>query len=175
MFDMRRRMLSFAAALSAIVVVCSIAMWVHGHSVTKGIFVRGPGDYIFAAAYSSGQAGIANIGVDPNLKGKLMQGKRHQTISNPPADLRIGLAWRHLGFGFDRGLGKGFATFVLVVPLWFVIAISLLAPLIRWRTRSPRWGPGLCQKCGYDLRASTERCPECGASFGDASLIKQVS
>jgi uncharacterized repeat protein (TIGR04138 family) len=37
------------------------------------------------------------------------------------------------------------------------------AGLRRWRRLKHRIHRGLCLECGYDLRESTRRCPECGA------------
>jgi hypothetical protein len=58
-------------------------------------------------------------------------------------------------FPFNNGLAVG-------VPLWLC---SLLSGYygIRFlrRAREPR--PGHCTVCGYDLRATPDRCPECGA------------
>ena len=51
------------------------------------------------------------------------------------------------------------------VPLWIpTVAFVVLLPIVRLpgRRRRKRKKLGLCLKCGYDLRGSKERCPECG-------------
>jgi hypothetical protein len=51
-------------------------------------------------------------------------------------------------------------------PLWMVYAPTLVLPLwwLGWRWREQRrQRRGLCRACGYDLRATPDRCPECGS------------
>jgi hypothetical protein len=88
-------------------------------------------------------------------------------------------AWHHswgvsaLGFvavwqpddGRRAFLQRGFA-----VPWWFLGAVFSITPARQcfrlWlRNRGHRRrAAGLCADCGYDLRASKDRCPECGAA-----------
>jgi hypothetical protein len=94
------------------------------------------------------------------------------------------LKFRALGFGWLRGKSFVFALpfgnvksvplvpwlnsppyNALIVPYWF-IALMLAAPWW-WRgasslVRRLRPRPGACRRCGYDLRATPDRCPECG-------------
>jgi hypothetical protein len=50
---------------------------------------------------------------------------------------------------------------LILVPLW---GLACLWRRMRQRQRVVK---GLCVKCGYDLRATPERCPECGLKVGN--------
>jgi hypothetical protein len=61
------------------------------------------------------------------------------------------------GFAFRRERG-----FVVGVPYWVVCPALVVLPAWRWARRRRSAAPGLCSQCGYDLRATPHRCPECG-------------
>jgi hypothetical protein len=59
--------------------------------------------------------------------------------------------------------------FYVTIPHWSAVAVfgltgpwMLLSPRAR---RARRRAKGFCAHCGYDLRASSDRCPECGAAI----------
>jgi hypothetical protein len=60
---------------------------------------------------------------------------------------------------------KGYRWHVYL-PHWAVALALLVFPILRanqYRLHRRRAERGHCPTCGYDLRATPERCPECGA------------
>lgn len=59
---------------------------------------------------------------------------------------------------------------LLGMLFWVVLVERFLLPVwegMRDAERKYRLRRGLCLKCGYDLRASGDRCPECGTTPTD--------
>jgi hypothetical protein len=110
------------------------------------------------------------------------EGKRPRTgwfyFQCAPTDLAtliagLDLSPKVMGFGLARGFW-GERSFCLTVPIWVpLLIVALLPARAVWLMRKAaiaRWrrAHGLCPACGYDLRASSDRCPECGAAVDPA-------
>lgn len=63
-----------------------------------------------------------------------------------------------------------FISVGLWVPALLCIG-GLYFSLLHGRRRRRRRKLGLCLKCGYDLRASEDRCPECGTEFRSSGSL----
>ena len=77
---------------------------------------------------------------------------------------RIGVAYSSTDYG-DDGRQMRYAVYL---PHW-VVVVGLLLPaavrswmILRRRRVAMRRGRNCCVVCGYDLRATPGRCPECG-------------
>ena len=80
------------------------------------------------------------------------------------------------GVTFNRD-GYPYETVRVNVRMWAVLTVASVLPCLWtvdgvWRRRRRR--PGTCPGCGYDLRASPERCPECGRAVGRALEVGHI-
>jgi hypothetical protein len=179
---MRRKLFNLAAALSLILCVAAGVFWVRSYLTPMtgplvdfegarggsfraiALFARpersafvgsSPGCVLYVQQSSTGPLDASHCGVF-GLPGSV-------TVYSPP-DVVRGTGF--LGFGHGSLMRPSFAGSVISVPFWGVIVVTLVLPLSAVRRR---WWDrrlireGRCRACGYDLRATPGRCPECGA------------
>jgi hypothetical protein len=104
-------------------------------------------------------------------------------IDGPPFDFdRWGFIWDRTVNDDIRTGPSGtklshFSGLTIVAPYWAFCLVASVVPLVHvrrvlsgmWKRRASR-RHGLCPRCGYDLCASPERCPECGAAVPRAPV-----
>jgi hypothetical protein len=175
MSRVKRRVFTTLAAISLLLCVATVVMWVRSYFRMEGMNVgnfRG----IVSLAYNYGrlQLNITSTGYSP---------AEINCFSN-----RISGCWptpttraEHLGFvhrmiSEDRPelqldtvtasglvLRRKMVTHICFLPLWPLVLALFIASALFSRYSHRTRVRGICGACGYDLRATPDRCPECGA------------
>jgi hypothetical protein len=110
----------------------------------------------------------AQFGISDGQVSKPGWSIEHRRPSETPSRDRDTI-WKRLGFGLSSGGFSGESGdeswWIIGIPLWLAALATAAMPVRRGvaflsRRRSTR--RGLCPFCRYDLRASADRCPECG-------------
>lgn len=189
---MKHRLFTFASALSLLLLVASLVLWGASESrgliVTR---VAWPRSY-FGIRCVGGRALIWIVSQPmsdrppgwqfrTDLPRQVLSSRIQLSDRELAADEASSLyqqfsgrgSWHGAGFGFEHTRdiaddGLPYRDLSLILPIWALAAVSALLPLaaataiLRTRSRAKASLGGLCPTCDYDLRASSERCPECG-------------
>jgi hypothetical protein len=87
----------------------------------------------------------------------------HQDVVDYLNTIRIGRARRDFGSRAGTLMGGSVAA---------VLAVALVRRML---VRRAARLAGLCRTCGYDLRASSDRCPECGTPVATQRVRRSVA
>ena len=172
---MTRRLFTAASVVSLLMCPAAIILWVRSYSVADD-FQRIGSATVCAFTTSRGRVCVYFEPADYTAYGPRGWQRRS---SDSPSDLKVDLPENPLGIP-DMGvyhvyvntMGFGLYTFQvtiesariyrLIVPFWFIVVLLAILPLWVFRRSRHRRLPDLCSSCGYDLRATADRCAECG-------------
>lgn len=182
---MGRRIRNVTTAFSTAVLAAVIILW--GLSYFR---VVGLSNALFHGSQVRGESGIWSTGgrilfdTERHVDVSRVPNWRGCTFSNEPyasqpqwVDQPTVTRWHAAGFRVSQsysatGDGTVAEWAAVTVPYWALASAASLVPVLVWGralVRRRRGGLGRCQRCGYDLRATPGRCPECGSLAADSS------
>ena len=167
---MNRRVRISVTALSLVLCATAAALWVASWRRAHVVDWGGDESAATAGAFRGGcWVGWAQWGAS-DRRGA---GFRYRTLGASELPRRFdpvsGYAStrRFAGFGLGSTRSPPTSSTMVAVPLWPFVVLSLIPPALAWRSRRRRLRrtrAALCLACGYDLRATPGRCPECGTA-----------
>ena len=162
---MRGRLFTFVAVAALLLCTGIVVLWVRSYFVSDAIGWSWETGAVQAGT-ASGRLRLSQILLlDGSRYGLPHFAHAHYPPSIDPPTRRLPARWSNLGFGYEHQLrvGQNESRMVLL-PLWFVVLGMMVLPALWYvRRRGAASGTPICQRCGYDLRATPDRCPECGA------------
>jgi hypothetical protein len=167
----RRRLLNLLTAVSLLLCVVVCVMWVRSRFASDWInYARlsRAGDRMicremeFLWARGTGVAQWRRFDFEQDVS-QFEWGWTFGSAEPEPGLSGVDLSRAVLGFRWSSGKHPSDSHVALVFPLWAAVLLLATLPAVRLyrRVRGPT-KKGLCPRCGYDLRATPDRCPECG-------------
>jgi hypothetical protein len=160
-----RLLFAVCSAASLLMCVTVLALWVRSYWVNdymcfSGIDGEGA-ELVVASVWGSNRGALSVYRVGgPWTTTRVVWRSPRATASAGPLTW-----WERLGFGYRYYSDGG--TITAGVPHAVPGALFACLPAF-WIARRRRvWRRArrsLCQSCGYDLRATPDRCPECGST-----------
>ena len=132
-----------------------VSVWFFG---TVGLSWAGWGVLLFARLRDKPRYAVLK-----KMTTYLFAGSLAELLATVPSHVIVS---RRPGCLVGIGTGAGIMAGIGVMLFSFGPAIAILFLRPRWRAEIAADGIPYCPACGYDLRASTERCPECGLPVG---------
>jgi hypothetical protein len=166
------------SALSVLLLVTVLVLWVRSPWRADLLMFYTPAGHLTGIA--SDETGFLLAATDVPfgerfaLSADVLTGTREQLTDGIRDPLfKSASERRHLlGFHWARGTfgTTGWKFSALIVPYWAVAILLAVLPLIAARRVVVGWRRtrrGQCVRCGYDLRATPDRCPECGRAAAE--------
>ena len=175
---MRRRLFTLSSALSLLLCVALCVMWVRSHRLSERLTWRNTGGYR-SVHTARGHVVVSFLLADWSKKPpQTFHGPKYKWDDpDPPfnnllimngysGDRLASHKWAGFAWHERRNARRRTLDAIIVVPFWALAAVTAIAPVawtfVRVLPRVRRRQAGLCAACGYDLRATADRCPECG-------------
>jgi hypothetical protein len=164
----KRRLFNLAAAVSLVLCVATVVLWVKSYWQFTRASAYLPITQTDAMTYLERGQGVLSVHRFERLKDRPFDAAFSSVAASGPSRTTWSLAidgsqhWAWGGFSIEWAHVPPMHQIVLVLPLWFLALLFALAPLLAARSRWRRCSPGTCRNCRYDLRATPDRCPECG-------------